>query len=82
MNFAVTIPPGDPNADVMSRVWELKAAGRTIDAIKELRQLPGWGLKEAKAFVDTMSGPTGDSPASDPHGGVSINEGTELAIKP
>jgi ribosomal protein L7/L12 len=28
--------------------------GRTIEAIKRVREATGWGLKEAKDYVDTL----------------------------
>ncbi len=36
-----------PDGDVARRIGELVAAGRTIDAIKELREATGLGLAEA-----------------------------------
>lgn len=65
----MAIQSGVPSDDVLSRVWELKAAGTAIDAIKELRQFTGRGLKEAMDFVDAMTGPSGHPPATDPHSG-------------
>ena len=35
-------------------VRELLARDRKIDAIKKVRELTNWGLKEAKDFVDSM----------------------------
>lgn len=33
---------------------ELKAQGRKIQAIKEVRQATGWGLKQSKEYVDVL----------------------------
>jgi ribosomal protein L7/L12 len=35
-------------------VRELLARGRKIDAIKKVRELTDWGLKEAKDYVDSV----------------------------
>jgi ribosomal protein L7/L12 len=35
-------------------VRDLLARGRKIEAIKKVRSLTGWGLKEAKDFVDSV----------------------------
>lgn len=41
--------------DVARRIGELVAAGRTIDAIKELREATGLGLAEAKQVIDAVA---------------------------
>ena len=38
----------------MAQVRELVAAGRTIHAVKLVREDTGWGLKRAKDFVDSL----------------------------
>ncbi|MEM7028162.1 MAG: ribosomal protein L7/L12 [Chloroflexota bacterium] len=39
---------------VAVEVRDLIAQGRKIEAIKKVRTLTGWGLKEAKDFVDAL----------------------------
>lgn len=47
--------PVDQSAPDLGAVRALKAQGRTIEAIKTLRQQqPGLGLAEAKAVVDQL----------------------------
>lgn len=41
--------------DLAQRIGELVAAGRTIDAIKELRAATGFGLAEAKDVIDALA---------------------------
>ncbi len=41
--------------DAARRIGELVAAGRTIDAIKELREATGLGLAEAKQLIDAVA---------------------------
>lgn len=48
-----------PSAPAAAQRWELEArvlkqAGKLIDAIKLVREATGWGLKEAKDFVDRL----------------------------
>lgn len=38
----------------MAQVRELAANGQKIEAIKVTREITGWGLKEAKDFVDRL----------------------------
>jgi len=51
-------PPAAPRAELslaaMAQVRELVAAGKTIQAVKRVREDTGWGLKEAKDFVDSL----------------------------
>lgn len=35
-------------------VRELLARGRKVEAVKKVRELTGWGLREAKDFVDSL----------------------------
>jgi ribosomal protein L7/L12 len=35
-------------------VRELLARGRKVEAVKKVRELTNWGLKEAKDFVDSV----------------------------
>lgn len=42
--------------DAKARVQALIVANRKIEAIKEVREVTGLGLKEAKDLVDAMSG--------------------------
>ena len=43
----------------LATIWSLKSSGRTIEAIKKVREATGWGLKEAKDYVDAMTSPPG-----------------------
>lgn len=45
--------------DLRAHLWQLKSAGNVITAIKVLREASGLGLKEAKDFIDSMTGPSG-----------------------
>ena len=51
-------PPAVPRAELslaaMAQVRELVAAGKTIQAVKLVREDTGWGLKQAKDFVDSL----------------------------
>lgn len=51
-------PPAAPRTELslaaMAQVRELMAAGRTIQAVKLVREDTGWGLKQAKDFVDSL----------------------------
>lgn len=51
-------PPAAPRAELslaaMAQVRELMAAGKTIQAVKLVREDTGWGLKQAKDFVDSL----------------------------
>ena len=55
---ATGAPPAPPREELslsaMARVRELLAAGKTIQAVKLVREDTGWGLKEAKDFVDRL----------------------------
>ena len=45
-------PPGPENAD---SIEALVVAGRKIEAIKQLREESGMGLREAKEQIDTLA---------------------------
>lgn len=51
-------PPAAPRAELslaaMAQVRELIAAGKTIQAVKLVREDTGWGLRQAKDFVDSL----------------------------
>lgn len=51
-------PPAPPRDDLseaaMAHVRGLVAAGRTIQAVKAVREATGWGLKQAKDYVDSL----------------------------
>lgn len=47
-----TSQPGSPGWDAEARA--LKASGRPIEAIRQVRAVTGWGLKEAKDYVDGL----------------------------
>lgn len=51
-------PPAAPRTELslaaMAQVRELMAAGKTIQAVKLVREDTGWGLKQAKDFVDSL----------------------------
>jgi ribosomal protein L7/L12 len=51
INITVQAPPVDP---LTAELRQLVAAGRTIDAIKRLREVTGMGLAEAKAQVEAL----------------------------
>lgn len=62
-NFVETLdltdlPPRRPVTEVpeeaLARVYQLKAAGKTIQAIKLVREQTQWGLKDAKDYVDGL----------------------------
>lgn len=46
--------PAEPADEVMARVQRLVAEGKTIQAVKELRQHAGLGLEEAQDIVDRL----------------------------
>ncbi|ANF96314.1 ribosomal protein L7/L12 [Paenibacillus bovis] len=48
------LPPGSDSAELENRLRQLIAAGQKIQAIKELREARGLGLKEAKDYVDLL----------------------------
>lgn len=52
------VPPRRPVTEVpeeaLARVYQLKAAGKTIQAIKLVREQTQWGLKDAKDYVDGL----------------------------
>ena len=50
---------GAPTTPVTGQRWELEArvlkqAGKAIEAIKTVRAATGWGLKDAKDYVDRL----------------------------
>ena len=51
-------PPAAPRAELslsaMAMVRELVAAGKTIEAVKLVREDTGWGLRQSKEFVDSL----------------------------
>lgn len=51
-------PPAPPSEELslaaMAQVRELLAAGKTIQAVKLVREDTGWGLKQAKDYVDSL----------------------------
>ncbi len=67
--------PGPPasapplTGDLETRLRSLLAAGKKINAIKELREHTHMGLKEAKEYVETLSA-TGEPPVARPVAGV------------
>ena len=54
--------PEDVDAEVQALAYE----GRTIEAIKRLREQTGLGLKEAKALIEQLPVDPDHSPASSP----------------
>lgn len=53
-NRRVPTPQAEIPADVMRQVQDLVARRRKIEAIKMVREVTNWGLKEAKDFVDGL----------------------------
>lgn len=51
---AVHVPAGDTAPDADPEVLRLLRSGNKIAAIKRVRELTGWGLKEAKDYVDRL----------------------------
>jgi len=49
------LPYSPPGSDLPPSVRELVLAGKTIQAIQELRKLTGLGLSEAKAAIEAAS---------------------------
>ena len=45
----------DPNAGVSPEILELVRRGKTIEAITLFRRETGFGLKEAKDFVESLA---------------------------
>ena len=52
LSQAAGVPYSPPGSDLPPSVRELVLAGKTIQAIQELRRLTGLGLSEAKAAID------------------------------
>ena len=52
LSQAAGVPYAPPGSELPPSVRELVLAGKTIQAIQELRQLTGLSLSEAKAAVD------------------------------
>ena len=52
LSQATGVPYAPPGSDLPPNVRELVLAGKTIQAIQELRQLTGLSLSEAKAAID------------------------------
>lgn len=52
------VPPRLPVTELpeetLARVYQLKAAGKPIEAIRLVRQQTRWGLKDAKDYVDRL----------------------------
>ena len=48
------MPVGVSKETLAFEVSHLIAKGNTIQAVKRVRELTGWGLKEAKDFVDSL----------------------------
>jgi ribosomal protein L7/L12 len=44
----------DPNTGVSPEILELVRAGRTIEAIRLFREETGFGLKQAKEFIESL----------------------------
>lgn len=44
----------EPNADVSPEVLDLVRRGKTIKAIQQFRRETGFGLKEAKEFIESL----------------------------
>ena len=63
-------PPVPPPADLADRLRALVAAGKKIQAIKELRQQTGMGLVDAKNQVESLP-PAGPLPPAAPPEGLS-----------
>ena len=52
LSQAAGVPYSPPGSDLPPSVRELVLAGKTIQAIQELRQLTGLSLSEAKTALD------------------------------
>jgi len=52
-------------AEVLGRVQDLLARRQKIEAIKVVREVTNWGLKETKDYVDSMEASGGLAPYSD-----------------
>jgi ribosomal protein L7/L12 len=48
------VPPAQLSGDIPAEVQALLARGQKIEAIKRVRELTGWGLKEAKDYVERL----------------------------
>jgi ribosomal protein L7/L12 len=58
LNELTTVQPAQPvSLDVEQEARRLLASSGKIQAIKRVRELTGWGLKEAKDYVDALEGP-------------------------
>ncbi len=51
---AAAVPLGKLPRDIDSEIRRLVAAGKSVDAIKLVRERTGLGLKEAKDLVDGL----------------------------
>jgi len=58
-------------AQVLGEVQDLLARHEKIEAIKRVREVTHWGLKEAKDYVDAIEVVGGLSPAGRPYGNLS-----------
>ena len=44
----------EPNVDVSPEILDLVRRGKTMEAINQFRRETGFGLKEAKEFIDSL----------------------------
>jgi ribosomal protein L7/L12 len=44
----------EPNVDVSPEILELVRRGKTVKAIQQFRRETGFGLKEAKEFIESL----------------------------
>lgn len=60
---ASSMPPATGD-ELIAEVQTLLAAGRKIEAVRQVRLATGWGLKQSKAYVDTIEAgaPPPDTP--------------------
>jgi ribosomal protein L7/L12 len=66
-----TIPSAAPQAQIpdtmlMQQAHALLSQGRKIDAIKKVREATGWGLKEAKDYIEASEISSGQIPVATP----------------
>jgi ribosomal protein L7/L12 len=72
-------PPVHHGPPELTRVLDLAASGKQIEAIKELRAVTGLGLRDAKDYVDALVA-TGEPPPppSDEVGAATLARAREL----
>ncbi len=58
--FLATSTDSNPDVDIQQVALRFLSKGQKIEAIKRVREATGWGLKEAKDYVDALA--TGSSP--------------------